>query len=136
MWAASQCLPQLQDLNISWCAGVTDWGVIRLCNLSNLTNLNLGATSIKLESSDIADHLRKLSNLKCLNLDRCGVQAAGLAAVAAALTGPAVSVPRPKLDPEELCSAEGPEAAELPDISRCDSATCLGTSRLAPDNPV
>jgi hypothetical protein len=87
MLVVSQTLPQLQDLNISWCAGVTDWGLLRLCHLTNLTSLIAGATDITLESSAMAEHLRQLSKLKSLHLDRCAVQVAGLAAMAGALTG-------------------------------------------------
>eukprot|EP00775_Hariotina_reticulata_P005409 gene5409-5642_t len=88
MLAISKSLPQLQDLNISWCAGVNDWGLAQLCHLSSLSNLTLEATDIRLElvSMTVTDGLQ-LSNLKCLNLNRCAVEAAGLAAVAENMTG-------------------------------------------------
>lgn len=85
MAVLAEAVQQLQELNISWCAGVDDWGLGQLCALTSLTGLNLAATDVQLRDETALQQLSKLAKLAWLSLDRCDVGKAQLEALAAAL---------------------------------------------------
>ncbi|WIA20321.1 hypothetical protein OEZ85_006153 [Tetradesmus obliquus] len=87
MSSLAQCVPQLQELNISWCAGVDDYGLGQLCSLTALTALNLAATGISFTDATVLQALSQLSALARLRLDRLAVGEPQLEALAAALPG-------------------------------------------------
>lgn len=87
MSSLAQCVPQLQELNISWCAGVDDYGLGQLYSLTALTALNLAATGISFTDATVLQALSQLSALARLRLDRLAVGEPQLEALAAALPG-------------------------------------------------
>jgi hypothetical protein len=70
MAALAEEVQQLQELNISWCAGVEDYGLGRLCSLTGLTALNLAATGLEFTDAAVLQALSQLGRLARLRLDR------------------------------------------------------------------